>query len=165
LITLICLHATVAALCSHITAQLATFNDLPDLRLHVEVEPNFSRNGYAVANGLQNQPAFYVRSERRIFVNAELFLLAEHTEQVSILVHEIAHAVRHHRGEENSLQTLDELETDRLACLWGFHLEVLASLSRTEEEEYIACLSLWCLTNEFRNAADRYVTRKLAGLV
>jgi hypothetical protein len=131
----------------------------------VEVEPNFSCNGYAVANGLQNQPAFCVRSERKIFVNAELFLLAEHAEQVSILAHEIAHAVRHHRGEENSLQTLDELETDRLACLWGFHLEVLASRSRTEGEEYIACLSLWCLTNEFRNVAGRYVTRKLAGLV
>ena len=164
MITLVCPHATVAALCSHITAQLVTFNDLPDLLLHVEVEPNFSRNGYAVANGLQSQPAFYVRSERKIFVNAELFLLAEHTEQVSILAHEIAHAVRHHLGEENSLQTLNELETDRLACLWGFHSEVLASRSRTEGEEYIACLCLWRDEEKFRKAAGCLATRKLAGL-
>lgn len=160
-----CDHPTISLVCAQVESRLPKNADIPDLVLDVEVQPSFALNEDAVAHNAQDQPAFYIRSKGRIFINEEKFATEPAFEQISIIAHELAHAVRHHTGKEHPFRTMDEVETDGLACSWGFHEEVIASRRQTYGEEYGQCLSTWPDGDAFRTASERWVNRKLAGLL
>jgi hypothetical protein len=85
-------------------------------------------------------PAMYRASDGRVLINATHFLRIPEGEQLAVLAHEVAHALRDRLGIAGGSN--DEHETDLLACRLGCAAELIAHRAHASPGRAEA-LALW----------------------
>lgn len=106
-------------------------------------------------------PAMYRSEDRTVLVNASAFFCLEPGEQLAVLAHEVAHALRHRLGINGG--GADEHETDLLACRLGCAEELIAHRALASRGRAEA-LKLWRNPSEALAALQHWFAMKVAGL-
>jgi hypothetical protein len=143
---------TPEAVNREVPVQLMTDFDAIDVsRLHPIKQKRF-REG----------PAMYRASDGRVLINAAHFLRIPEGEQLAVLAHEVAHALRDRLGIAGGSN--DEHETDLLACRLGCAEELIAHRAHASPGRAEA-LALWETPASALAALQHWFAMSVAGIV